>query len=73
MHGIGVVSFLSLLSSLSSSSQPPHSFSCVGGGGGVGMFVVEANQLISGVCGSSSWAASVIACPVSLAISSSSV
>ena len=43
------------------------SFSCVRG---VGMFVVAANQLISGVCDSSSWAASVMASPV---ISSSSV
>ena len=37
------------------------------------MFVVAANLLISGICDSSSWAASVMASPVSLVISSSSV
>ena len=36
------------------------------------MFVVAANLLISGICDSSSWA-SVMASPVGLAISSSSV
>ena len=37
------------------------------------MFVVAANLLISGICDSSSWATSVMASPVGLAISSSSV
>ena len=37
------------------------------------MFVVATNQVISGTCDSSSWAASVMALPVSLAISSSLV
>ena len=50
------------------------SFRCVGWGGGeVRMFIVAANLLISGICDSSSWAVSVMASPVSLAISSSSV
>ena len=51
------------------------SFSCVGegGGGDVRMFIFAANLLISGICDSSSWTASVMASPVSLAISSSSV